>query len=56
MIYQTNNIILIYSKLNLKFIWNDNNKIIVFSQWNNMSSFISKYLSENGFGYSVIKR
>ena len=33
----------------------ENNRIIVFSQWDNMLSLISKSLSENGVGNSVIK-
>jgi SNF2 family DNA or RNA helicase len=33
----------------------ENNRIIVFSQWDNMLSLISKSLSENGVGNSIIK-
>lgn len=34
---------------------NSNNRIIVFSQWDNMLSLLSKTLSENGVGNSVVK-
>ena len=34
---------------------NDDNRIIVFSQWNNMLNLLSKTLSENGVGNSIVK-
>lgn len=34
---------------------NEDNRIIVFSQWDNMLSLLSKTLSENGVGNSIVK-
>lgn len=34
---------------------NKDNRIIVFSQWNNMLNLLSKTLSENGVGNSIVK-
>ena len=34
---------------------NDDNRIIVFSQWDNMLKLLSKTLSENGVGNSIVK-
>lgn len=34
---------------------NDDNRIIVFSQWDNMLNLLSKTLSENGVGNSIVK-